>query len=185
MSSNDNHLRVQSVLVRYFQKLDPKIKIENTEDDDGAVLHFGAVNTDIGLIRFGSWVQNKPERMVFYVYHPIQILFSARQAVMELVTRMNYGLSWGCFELDMNDGELRFRVGLHMDGSQIDRRLVHNAIHHGFSTLLYYHGAVSTLLYDNLTPEHALQITESTGNEDSPTVEEVQRHEDDQGSGTN
>lgn len=182
MSSNDNHLRVQSVLIRYFQNLDPKIQIENTEDDNGAVLYFGAVNTDIGLIRFGSWIQDKPERMVFYVYHPIQILLGARQAVMELVTRMNYGLSWGCFELDIEDGELRFRVGLHMDDCQIDRRLVHNAIHHGFSTLLYYHGAVSALLYDNLSPEQALQITEASGGDSPFSGDDTEHHGDVSGS---
>lgn len=161
MSVNSNHLRVQSVLIRYFQKLDPSIQIDDAASDDGSLLYFGAVNTDIGLIRFGSWVQSSPEQMVFYVYHPIQILYSARIAVMELVTRINYGLSWGCFELDMGDGELRFRVGLHMDGYQVDRRLIHNAIHQGFSTLLYYHSAVSTLLYDNLSPEQALRLIES------------------------
>ena len=98
--------------------------------------------------------------MVFYVYHPIQILYSARAAVMELVTRLNYGLSWGCFELDMGDGELRFRVGLHMDGCEIERQLIQNAIHHGISTLLYYHSAVSSLLYDNMSPEQSLALLE-------------------------
>jgi len=160
MTTSDNHLRIQSVLFRYFQKLDPNIQLEDIEDEDGAVVIFGAINTDIGLIRFGSWLHSTPDRMVFYVYHPIQILYSARAAVMELVTRLNYGLSWGCFELDMGDGELRFRVGLHMDGCEIERQLIQNAIHHGISTLLYYHSAVSSLLYDNMSPEQSLALLE-------------------------
>ena len=162
MTTSDNHIRIQSVLIRYFQKLDPSIQLEDIEDEDGSIVIFGAVNTEIGLIRFGSWLHSAPDRMVFYVYHPIQILYSARMAVMELVTRLNYGLSWGCFELDMGDGELRFRVGLHMDGCNIERQLVQNAIHHGLSTLIYYHSAVSSLLYDNLSPEQSLALLEDT-----------------------
>ncbi|MEC8379014.1 MAG: YbjN domain-containing protein [Myxococcota bacterium] len=165
MTTSDNHLRIQSVLIRYFQKLDPNIQLEDIEDEDGAVVLFGAINTDIGLIRFGSWLHSDPDRMVFYVYHPIQILYSARVAVMELVTRLNYGLTWGCFEMDMGDGELRFRVGLHMDGCKIERQLIHNAIHHGISTLLYYHSAVSSLLYDNMSPEQSLALLEDSPSE--------------------
>jgi hypothetical protein len=31
-------------------------------------------------------------------------------AMVELITRINYGLGAGCFEMDLNDGEVRYRV---------------------------------------------------------------------------
>lgn len=161
MNTAENRNRIQSVLIRYFQKLDPSIQIKDVEEVDGSLVFFGAINTDIGLIRFGAWLQNAPEQMVFYVYHPIQIVYSARAAVTELITRINYGLSWGCFEMDMDDGELRFRVGLHYEGILIDRALVNNAIHQAFSMLVFYQNAISMLLYDNLSPVKSLDFLES------------------------
>src|SRR5579884_4552646 len=35
-----------------------------------------------------------------------------RAEVCEALTRANYGLWMGAFEMDLNDGEIRFRIGL-------------------------------------------------------------------------
>ena len=53
-----------------------------------------------------------PRDSFYKVYATININAddSCRSAVAEFLTRANYGLNWGNFELDMNDGEIRYKV---------------------------------------------------------------------------
>jgi hypothetical protein len=51
-----------------------------------------------------------------------------RPGVMELVTRLNFGLVIGCFELDVDDGELRFRASVDLEGSSQEPALLKNLV---------------------------------------------------------
>lgn len=51
-----------------------------------------------------------------------------RAAVMELVTRLNFGLVIGCFELDVDDGELRYRASLDLEGASPEAALLKNLV---------------------------------------------------------
>ncbi|MBO5045712.1 MAG: YbjN domain-containing protein [Clostridia bacterium] len=48
----------------------------------------------------------------FTVYGTINIGADkdCRTQIMEAITRINYGLRWGNFELDLSDGEIRYKV---------------------------------------------------------------------------
>jgi hypothetical protein len=49
---------------------------------------------------------------VIYGVVPERVPADRRAAVAELVTRINYGLILGSFELDLDDGEVRFKASL-------------------------------------------------------------------------
>jgi hypothetical protein len=51
-----------------------------------------------------------------------------RPGVMELVTRLNFGLVIGCFELDVDDGELRYRASVDLEGSSHEPALLKNLV---------------------------------------------------------
>ena len=50
------------------------------------------------------------ERLLLYAILTDAGLPAARPAQLELLTRINYGLGTGCFEMDLDDGEIRYRV---------------------------------------------------------------------------
>lgn len=51
------------------------------------------------------------------------------QRMCELLTRVNYTLTNGCFELDLNDGELRYRTYVSTEGGMVPTKgIVHNSI---------------------------------------------------------
>lgn len=65
----------------------------------------------------GQWicyarVMEAERRVVFYSVHPEPVAPAARAAAAEYLTRVNYGLSAGNFEMDFDDGEVRFRTAL-------------------------------------------------------------------------
>ena len=52
------------------------------------------------------------ERLLMYAILSDSGAATIRQAHLELLTRLNYGLGTGCFEMDLDDGEIRYRVTL-------------------------------------------------------------------------
>jgi hypothetical protein len=51
-----------------------------------------------------------------------------RAKMAEFLTRINYGLFSGVFELDLEDGEIRAKTSVDFRGSQLDKALVRNAV---------------------------------------------------------
>ena len=51
-----------------------------------------------------------------------------RPEAAEFVARANYGMRIGNFELDMEDGEVRFKVSVDIEGSQLTSVMVRNMI---------------------------------------------------------
>jgi hypothetical protein len=51
-----------------------------------------------------------------------------RPAMVEFLTRVNYGLASGAFELDMDGGEVRAKTSVDFRGSILDTALVRNAV---------------------------------------------------------
>lgn len=75
------------------------------------------------MLRFtnerGQWatfveVQESPPRIAIYSGYPRKVEPGARMAVAEFLTRANHGLSIGNFELDLDDGAVRFKTSLEL-----------------------------------------------------------------------
>jgi len=56
------------------------------------------------------------DRYVFYSVIPVTAPEDRRIAVAELLTRANYGMLIGNFELDLDDGEIRYKTSIDMEG---------------------------------------------------------------------
>jgi len=71
--------------------------------------------------------------VVFYAASPVRVPEERRLAVAEYITRVNYEVSIGALEMDFNDGEVRYRVGLDYEDTPLSpiqiKNLVQPAIH--------------------------------------------------------
>jgi hypothetical protein len=67
-------------------------------------------------------------RVAFYSVAPFNVPEETRPAVMEFITRANYGLVIGNFELHLADGEVRFKTSLDVKGSELTPVLAGRAI---------------------------------------------------------
>jgi hypothetical protein len=95
--------------------------------------------------------------LLVYVLAPIRVPEPARAAAMEFFTRANYGLRIGNFELDLGDGEIRFKCTVAYDGTLLDLALVRNALYAGVRTTDAYLPGLLGMLYGNLSPEAAIR----------------------------
>jgi len=82
----------------------------------------GWVATD-GFGQHGSWLlvgqahEDRDQAAVYSVL-PERVPEDRRAAVNELLARINYGLILGNFEIDLSDGEVRFKVSTDFGGGE-------------------------------------------------------------------
>jgi hypothetical protein len=89
------------------------------------------------------------ERVVFYSVVPFNVPEEGRPGVMEFITRVNYGLLIGNFELDLADGELRFKTGLDVRGAELTATLAGRAIIPNLHAMNTYLPGLEALIGDD------------------------------------
>ena len=72
----------------------------------------------------GRWVcfaqaREEQDQFVFYSILPINVPDNHIGAVAEFITRVNYGMIIGNFELDYNDGEVRYKTSIDVEGDAL------------------------------------------------------------------
>lgn len=100
------------------------------------------------------------EQFLFYVMVPTKVPEALRPAVAEFLTRANYGLRIGNFEMDYADGEVRYKSSLDFEGALLTPALIRNAIYPAVQTLDRYMPGLMAVIYGGQTPEDAVRAIE-------------------------
>ncbi len=79
-----------------------------------------------------------------------------RGAVAEATARANMRMSLGNFELDFDDGELKYRAGMDVEGGVLSETMVHNMIGAAIGALERYHEAFMLVAFGRADPKTAL-----------------------------
>lgn len=85
---------------------------------------------------------------------------ASRSAICEAITRANYGMKIGCFEMDMEDGELLFKV-CHLTGSlPMDDDTLEHLVFVGPAMMERYLPAFLSVIYGNEDVSLAVKAAE-------------------------
>ena len=104
---------------------------------------------------------DKTRLVCAYVIPPVWVPESARPAMCEAIARANYGLACGAFDMDVGDGELRYRACIDVEGGELVPTMVHNLVGAGIALCNRYHAAFMRIIYGGATPEEAIGAVES------------------------
>lgn len=89
-----------------------------------------------------------------------------RTRVAEYLTRANYGLVIGNFELDMESGHVRYKTSMDLEGATLEPVLFKNLIYSNLTTADRYHpGLIKLLWADDITAHTAIKLVEGDGGE--------------------
>jgi len=114
-----------------------------------------------GGFRLVIFVREEPALMGVVVRVPEVAPEPKRVLVAEAVVRANYGLSLGCFEMDMSDGEIDFRAAIPGTGAGLTREQFRALIGSAMWTTDRYHRAFCRLIYtDDLSAAEAIAEVE-------------------------
>ncbi|MFA9444515.1 YbjN domain-containing protein [Egicoccus sp. AB-alg6-2] len=85
-------------------------------------------------------------QVTVYSLHPREVPVERRDRMMRLVTQANYGLVIGNFELDLGDGELRFKTSLDHGTDRLSGALLAALIEHNLAAFDRYLPAIDAVL---------------------------------------
>ena len=123
-------------------------------------VRFGFTGRNARFECFGR-ANEENEIFVFYTIVPIRAPESQRGLIAELIARINYGLNIGNFELDMADGEIRYKTSIDVEGGELAHRMVETLLSVNISTTDRYFPAFTDVLYAGVVPVEAVARIES------------------------
>ena len=123
---------------------------------DGTTAFRSGFNGDSGKFRVITHVNVELEQLYIYVMAEVNVPEETRSAVSEFVTRANYGMRIGNFELDLNDGEVRYKSSLDFEGHELPNRLISNAIYPAVTTMDRYFPSLMRVAFGGATALEAV-----------------------------
>ncbi len=145
-------------VVRFFEE--HKWRFEKLEDDRIIHLGFGGEN---GHFRCAAVVNEDDDMLQFFTFVPLRITEERRADLAEFITRANYGMKIGKFEMDYDDGELRFHTGARYTDQSLPHEIIRDVIGVNLVTTDRYFPALTRLLFGGLTPAEAIDSVEDRG----------------------
>ncbi len=100
------------------------------------------------------------EQLLFYAVLPMKTPEEKRPQIAEFITRANYGMRIGNFEMDYRDGEVRYKSALDFENTRLTPDLIKQAIYPAVNTLDRYLPGILGIIYGDKTPLGAIEEIE-------------------------
>ena len=119
--------------------------------------------------------------LIFYSFMPVNAPTEKMTEVAEFVTRTNRGMRIGNFELDFDDGEIRYKTSIDVEGGELTAKMIDNLLRANLSTINRYFAGVMELIYGNQPPAEIIKRIETPPSGlDALDEEESDEDEDDE-----
>ncbi|MCG8364119.1 MAG: YbjN domain-containing protein [Pseudanabaenales cyanobacterium] len=114
----------------------------------------------------GTWtcfvqVQEDQHRCLLYSQSPERAPEETREAMANFLVRANYGLPLGCFEMDFEDGDVRFRTSLDVTDDRLSHQLVNNLLMANLAIMDQYLPGIRAVIAGTMSPEEAINRLEA------------------------
>lgn len=129
----------------------------------------------ISLVFFGqnaaiqcfAQVRELQQQFVFYSICGIFAPEPRRKAVAEFITRVNYSMVAGNFEMDFSDGEVRYKTYIDVEGTTLTHTMARNVVYPNIAMMDRYIPALVRVMYSEVAPDVAYSegaISKEKGN---------------------
>lgn len=105
-------------------------------------------------------VREEQAQFLFFSICPVNAPVERRLAVAEFVARANHGLYIGNFELDMADGEIRYKTSIDVSGDRLSPALVAPLVYANVLMMDRYLPGIMSVIYGDASPAEAVAKVE-------------------------
>ncbi len=116
----------------------------------------------------GNWMcyaqvveDEETAQFIFYSVCPVNVPENKRLSVAEFITRANYGLLIGNFELDLVDGEIRFKTSIDVKNDRLSSALFQPLVYTNVVMMDRYLPGIMAVIYGGVSPENAIAHIEN------------------------
>lgn len=106
-------------------------------------------------------ISTDAEQLVIYFNFGLVAPPDYRDECARLITRANWGLTIGNFEMDYEDGQLRFKSSLDFSGAELTEQMIRNAILPAMNAVDVYAAAIANVVLRGQTAAEALAQIDS------------------------
>ncbi len=79
-------------------------------------------------------------------------------AMCAFIARANLGMMHGCFDLDLDDGELRFRVGADIADQELSYAFTQSMVLYSITTVERFWPSIEAVVQDRMDPVQAMAL---------------------------
>lgn len=91
-------------------------------------------------------VFEQTERILVYSILPSAVPDERRPEIALMLTQINYGVILGNFEFDLQDGEIRYKTSIDVEGIELNNTVLRNLLYGNFFSMdLYYHALMQAI----------------------------------------
>ncbi|NEQ79420.1 MAG: YbjN domain-containing protein [Moorea sp. SIO2I5] len=155
---NNNHTdsfaseeSILATIIAYFTKDDWTF----TKLQGQSILQM-AYQGENGLWNCYAQARETEEQFVFYSIYPELVSEEKRLTMAELLTRLNYGLIIGNFEMDFKDGEIRYKTSIAVDDNILTYQVIKRLVYANLTIMDHYLPGIRAVMDGNISPEEAM-----------------------------
>jgi hypothetical protein len=139
---------------------------EQLEDEEILRLEYEGEN---GKWRCYAHVIEERQRFVFLSSLAGYVPKLMRLEASEYLTRANFGMEVGNFEMDFSDGTVRYRTSVDVEGGELTPVMIKNLVYVNIAVMDQYLPGLTKVVKDGMEPEKAIDEVEA---EDSDETEQ-------------
>ncbi len=113
-----------------------------------------------GTLQCYAQIRLAEEQLICYAIAPFKVPEETRLIVADYLTRANYGLYIGNFEMDFNDGEVRCKSSIDFEDEELSFNLIRNTIYPAVHLMDRYLAGLLKVVYGGASPTEAIAAVE-------------------------
>lgn len=138
------------------------MRFEITVDEQLLTIFKLGINLDNTSANTVIQLRAEWQQVVIYTVCPIKVPINQRLSVSEFITLANTNLVLGNFELDFEDGEIRYKASYNYDDTFPNSEIVFlRNLYATFNMLDKYFPGFMSVIYGNATAKHAIYQIEN------------------------
>jgi hypothetical protein len=114
-----------------------------------------------GLMTCFAQIAGEYDQFIFYACSPLPVPEEKRAEMGEFINRGNFGMRIGNFEMDLADGEVRYKSSVDFEGFEPSPVLFKNTIYPAVNMMDKYLPGIMAVLSGAKTPAEAIKMIES------------------------
>ena len=135
--------------------------VKKTLDDDdwnyqvvreGKVIKSGAKGEN-GSYAVAFDIKEDRDLFIIYVISNNNFPKDCRVQLAKYLTYCNYAMTLGCFEMDMSDGEIRYKNSVNVVGSRLSKKMVEEMLQVSLVVMDRYYGGMMKVAYGGADPK--------------------------------